>query len=126
MNREIRFRVLSRTSHWVYGKERVHPDEVVRDHIYPFDRFFAIFYDARRETFGEFTGLHDDNNEEIWEGDILRWSSTQEPQRWVVERTRGGWNPFIDDMTTDKPYRYIVIGNIYEHPELVREAPHCM
>ena len=67
----------------------------------------------------QYTGLKDKDGKEIWEGDILEWASQNLSHNWIVESTNGGWNPFIDNMTTNKSYRYIVIGNIYENPELV-------
>ena len=63
-------------------------------------------------------GLCDKNGKEIYEGDILIWSNPFVKGKWLVERTDGGWNPFIDEMTTDRSDRYIVIGNIYENFEL--------
>ena len=65
----------------------------------------------------EYTGLHDKNGKEIYEGDIVQHSCGD---RFQVEQTPGGWNPFIDNMTTDNSYRYEVIGNIYENPPEVK------
>ncbi len=66
----------------------------------------------------QYTGLKDKNGKEIYEKDVIQWwNKTSKPQ--VVEATNGGWNPFIDGCTTDHPYHYIVIGNIYENPELL-------
>ena len=65
----------------------------------------------------QFTGLHDKNGKEIYEGDILRFENL--PDLDIVEATDGGWNPFIDSMETDGAWHYEVIGNIYENPELL-------
>ena len=68
----------------------------------------------------QYTGLHDEKNKEIYEGDIInRPYQDGSYDRKVVKSCDGGWNPFIDDMTTDKSFRYEVIGNIYENTELL-------
>ncbi len=46
-----------------------------------------------------------------------RWHS----EKWIEERCSGGFNLFIDSMTTDKFDRYQVVGNIYENRELLVE-----
>ena len=65
----------------------------------------------------QYTGLHDKNGKEIYEGDILRFENL--PDLDIVEATDGGWNPFIDSMETDGAWHYEVIGNIYSNPELL-------
>lgn len=68
----------------------------------------------------QFTGLKDKNGREIYEGDILQWCDTSTVKtKWTVEATDGGWYPFIEQMLTDRPDRFEVIGNIYENPGLL-------
>jgi len=69
----------------------------------------------------QYTGLKDKNSKEIYEGDILQWCNTTIVKtKWVVESTNGGWYPFIEQMLTNRPSGFEVIGNIYENPELLK------
>ena len=78
----------------------------------------------RKDTIGEYTGLKDKNGMEIFEGDVLRYETTQglsgPEHTWhgplVVEWKSYGWQPFFGQM----PERCEIIGNIYENPELLK------
>ena len=65
----------------------------------------------------QYTGLHDKNDKEIYESDILRFENL--PDLDIVEATDGGWNPFIDSMETDGAWHYEVLGNIYSNHEFL-------
>lgn len=78
----------------------------------------------------QFTGLHDKNGKEIYEGDIvyLYHESYDEPHKQVVEWHKNGGGYYAED---DFGYDYLpplseddfeleIIGNIYENPELLK------
>lgn len=75
----------------------------------------------------QFTGLHDKNGKEIWEGDIISHDKTrgvvvvwnEEIAGWDVEfqdnyKTWGSLPDFF-------PGEIQIIGNIYENPELLKQ-----
>lgn len=126
--REIKFRGISiETKKMVYG-------DLLQYRVLP------VIFDKQKEqhevygnTVGQFTGLHDKHGNPIYEGDVVNEfrKSRSFPDgincRHVIE-----WE---DDMTLDDSYgmqvvgfcmysgSLEVIGNIYEHPEIL-EAKH--
>jgi len=78
----------------------------------------------------QFTGLHDRNGKEIYEGDVVT-SDIHVPQNMEVRFAEGGFCAWWgdDDLLIDMAHFYNsrgccieVIGNIHENPELLNGA----
>lgn len=87
--------------------------------IYPTDDYILM----------QFTGLHDKNGKEIYEGDLIRVSADetfigqveyrQEVCAFEIKRfSKRNWNQY---QLSSSQYLE-VIGNIYENPELIPEG----
>ena len=121
--RPIKFRA------WHLGDDRnIHPPIMLYDEN-PGDCLVWKNEEQNIEHLMQFTGLHDKNGKEIWEGDILQfafWSNTEPEKfyqikwhfnRWVMVNEKGNIEEF---KIGDKEF-FEVIGNIYENPELLEK-----
>lgn len=82
-----------------------------------------VFVELDRETESQYTGLTDTNGVEIFEGDILQCCG--DGLKWVARFVNGSFvacNPddYLDFVMLDD-YRFLVIGNKYENPELLEQ-----
>jgi type II secretory pathway pseudopilin PulG len=140
MSRVIKFRGLNAQGEFVYG---------LPSHDLPNSTNYYSEYSHRicwhpesggksnqpikNGTLGQFTGLHDVNGVEIYEGDIVSmWCAPQATCKGVISFDDGC---FMFDTKDAKPTRatahqcvnehcnyFTVIGNIYQNPELLGGA----
>jgi uncharacterized phage protein (TIGR01671 family) len=121
--REIIFRGKLPSGAWVYGDLRQYPSGAKAIKSTDFTSLMEV--DPR--TVGQYTGLNDKNGAKIFEGDILsacfEWNDTAESRvavewgdfRWVTHQP--GYDP--DEITDFDKALWVVIGNVYDNPELL-------
>lgn len=137
MKREILFRGKRvDNGEWVYGRGLQQcKDELGNEIVAIFedivksekyikkeDRYTLYYAPVKAETLGQYTGLKDKNGKEIFEGDIVEFTNLDLPN--MVIRFDNGSFMFCED--EDSTYEELrmnyaveVVGNIYEHPELM-------
>ena len=126
MDREIKFRAKTiNTGNWVksitISKGTIKLKS--RDYFFELDENRWVGVDDK--TIGQYTGLKDKNGKECYDGDIIkaidcgimsvRWS--EKYASFALNKKGWGFNHFFGDVVD--PNNFEIIGNIYEHPNLL-------
>lgn len=143
--RQIKFRGKDlNTGEWAYGDLHSLCD---KPHIHTEESAFP--YAGKRSfvnpnTIGQFTGMHDDDGTEIWEGDIVRMTEKPYNLEYIGKVTynaelgcyrlavdEGNRSIRLDFIKSDivndgkasvpVKYFYKVIGNVHDNPELLKQ-----
>ena len=115
--RTIKFRGLRTDGKgWVYGGYFQHTPDEDGFRYYIFD-FNEGAVEVIPESVGQFTGLHDKNGKEIYEGDIV--TDGVGKYKIIYDLKLAGYQPYC--IFRDDPENYCeVIGNVFENPDLVK------
>lgn len=114
---------------WCFGDLRQYKDNDCSPEIIKNGYRFRV----KSETVGQFTGLYDKNDKEIYEGDVLkvyyhgkskifgvvRFADT----RFFIDDGFQGEEPIIAKVPMAEMfshYDFEVVGNAYDNPELIR------
>jgi hypothetical protein len=128
MNRVIKFRAkrldeTPKSGEWVFG-DLAHKIRITAEKDINIIRVEG--YDIDENTIGQFTGLHDKNGEEVYEGDILSFPGVDNPKAYYVSVEWDEYgNGFLCryDVYNHKygffSSSYNLEGNIHDNPELL-------
>lgn len=124
MSREIKFRALRKDDktgfdgRWLYGGI----------HFQDGTAFIALvgmrLLEVHKDTVGQFTGLLDKNDKEIYEGDIVKTVDGY-PATVEYDTNKAEYNPFGSGEYAEWGDGVEVIGNIWESPELLEGGDHA-
>ncbi|BFP39517.1 YopX family protein [Flavobacteriaceae bacterium GF1] len=134
--RTIKYRGLTRQGEWVYGNyTHLKKDySTVRKGHYISNKSGAPFaYMVRPESVGQFTGLHDRNGKEIYEGDIVDFGGCVYKVYWAanqcgfhaISNQGDKYGPYQQSLSTNSGFlkklwaNAEIKGNAHQNPEML-------
>ena len=113
MHREIKFRVWDMQSkQWVESYSSIHNDCISINEC----------FEKGKYAFMQFTGIKDRNGKEIFEGDIVNVNGGNHIIEWRGAGFAATWSDYNLDTCWFVGGGPVVIGNIFENPELAEKA----
>lgn len=130
MNREIKFRGKNYENKWKYGdlvQEKWKQGKAIMI------KKETTAWSVLEDTVGQYTGLHDKNGKEIYEGDIvvdkedevmgeITWNEEEASFYFSILYENGTYE---EEKLNDWASVLEVIGNIYDNPELLGGEDEC-
>lgn len=115
MNREIKFRIWND-----YDKKMIYWNELLKSNL---ANIFTI--PSYNKWLMQYTGLHDKNEKEIYEGDIVGDNKIKWIVKWNKNRMGFSLYPTTEQLYDEMPINvenklgFKILGNIYDNPELL-------
>jgi uncharacterized phage protein (TIGR01671 family) len=121
---------------WIYGDiAHVQGEPCIQTDVSDNEKRGTIGWNVDDSTIGQFTGVHDKNSKEIYEGDIIRsYASNGEPlkhQIYYLDKEARfatkliGYDELNEGELTQRwvdEIGFEVIGNIFDNPELLKKG----